>query len=66
MKHHSCCLWPPLLKGMVVKLPDNLQLEWYVRNDRMCGMMVCGEWYLWHGRSGMARMESEGLGMLSI
>ena len=27
-------------------------------------MMVCGEWYLWHGRSGMAGMEYGGLGML--
>ena len=55
-----------VLKGMVVMLPDNLELEWYVRNGSMCGMVVYGEWYLWHGRSGMAGMESGGLGVLSI
>ena len=46
-------------------LSDNLELEWYVRNGGIYGM-VCVEWYLWHGRSGMAGMESGGLGMLSI
>ena len=55
-----------LLKGMAVMLPDNLESEWYVRNDGMCGMVVYWEWHLWYGRSGMAGMESGGLGMLSI
>ena len=29
-------------------------------------MVVCLEWYVWYGMSGMAEMESGGLGMLSI
>ena len=32
----------------------------------MCGMVVYGEWYLWHGRSRIAGMESGGLGMFGI
>ena len=47
-------------------LPDTLELEWYVWNDGMCGINVYVEWYLWHERSGMAGMESGGLGMLNI
>ena len=48
-------------------LPDNLESEgWYVRNGSMCGMVAYGEWYLWHGRSGMIGMEFGGQGMLSI
>ena len=42
---------------MVVKLPDNVELEWYVWNNGMCGMIVCdGMWGMvfvaWEERNG--------------
>ena len=53
-----------MLKGMAVLLPDNLGLEWHVRNG-MCGLVFV-EWNQQNYRNEMAEMEAGGLGMLSI
>ena len=44
-----------VLKGIAAVLPDNLESKWDKRN----GMewIVCAEWYLWNGKSEIARME---------
>ena len=51
-RHPLLVKYTSLLKGIAVVLPDNVESVWDQRNG-MCGM-VCAEWYLWNGISGMA------------